>query len=214
MSNGEAFDAMPEDAARDDESEAGAQQDGRGEQSESPPFPRLGAGVNAGGREQGPVRPVNWDLLSSDQAEIAWLELNSWVSWLRLTYGLTPSVLPPCWHRHPELTLELSALHTHWLGAYDPEQHASGPLIWHRDFAETCRRLRDWVQASGTRLDRDRPTRQTRWPGEEPFPTIIEEVIDDRDLDFVQYVMADVAARRAEEEDYYQRQAEQVVDDE
>lgn len=31
------------------------------------------------------------------------------------------AVIPPFWHRHPELVWELSALHLHWLCAYDPE---------------------------------------------------------------------------------------------
>lgn len=167
-------------------------------------LPRLGNGLNAGERTPKPVRPLNWNLLTSDEAEIEWLELNSWISWLRLTYGLTPAVLPPFWHRHPELVWELSALHRHWLGAYDPEQHASGPLTWHRDFFETRMRLREWVQASGTRLDRDRPTRQTAWPGEPPFPNIAERLIPDRDVDFVEFVRADVASRRADEDAYYE----------
>src|SRR5690625_7817495 len=71
------------------------------------------------------------------------------------------------WHRHPELHWELSALHTHWLNAYDPQQNGSAPIGWHRDFADARQRLRDWVAASGTRLDRDRPTRQTIWAGED-----------------------------------------------
>ena len=48
-------------------------------------------------------------------------------------------------------------------------RHQPAPLGWHRDFADARQRLRDWVAASGTRLDRDRPTRQTAWPGEELF---------------------------------------------
>src|SRR3546814_7097678 len=58
-------------------------------------------------------------------------------------------------------------LHLHWLCAYDPNQNGSAPLGWHRDFADARLRLRDWVATCGTRLDRDRPTRQATWPGEE-----------------------------------------------
>ncbi len=171
-------------------------------------LPRLGTPVNAGGRVSTPPRPINWNMLTSEQAEIEWLELNSWVSWLKLSYGLTPAVLPPLWHRHPELVWELSALHCHWLGAYDPEQHASGPITWHRDFAEARMRLREWVQASGTRIDRDRPTRQTTWPGDTPYPTGAEAPIVDRDADFVEFVKADVASRRADEDAYFRLLAE------
>lgn len=146
-----------------------------------------------------PPHPVNWNLLGADDAEQEWLALNEWVTWLRRTYGLPASVVPPAWHRHPELVWELSALHLHWLGAYDPEQGGSAPLGWHSDFAEARERLREWVAASGTRLDRDRPTRQSDWPGEEPTPPGAEATIEDRADDFVGFVMADVARRRARE---------------
>lgn len=72
-----------------------------------------------------PPHPINWNLLTADEAEAEWLELNRWVNWLRTTYGLPASVVPPFWHRHSELVWELSALHLHWLAAYDPEQNAS-----------------------------------------------------------------------------------------
>jgi len=143
-----------------------------------------------------PPHPVNWNLLTAEEAEIEWVELNRWVNWLRRTYGLPASVVPPFWHRHPELVWELSALHLHWLCAYDPDQHGSAPFGWHRDFADARQRLHDWVAISGTRLEHDRPTRQTAWPGELPRTTVEEVGVDDRDKDFVRYV-ADDAARRS-----------------
>lgn len=150
-----------------------------------------------------PPRPVNWNLLTADEAEAEWLDLNAWVNWLRRTYGLPASVIPPYWHRHPELVWELSALQLHWLCAVDPEQNASALLGWHRDFADARQRLRDWVTASGTRLDHDRPTRQTTWPGEEPAEPATETVVVDRDEDFVQFVLDDTARRRATEAEFY-----------
>ena len=75
-----------------------------------------------------PPHPINWNLLTADDAEVEWFELNRWVRWLRTTYGLPASVIPPFWHHHPELVWELSALHLHWLAAYDLEQNASAPL--------------------------------------------------------------------------------------
>jgi len=146
-----------------------------------------------------PPHPINWNLLSADDAEAEWIELNRWVNWLRRTYGLPSSVVPPFWHRHPELVWELSALHLHWLGAYDPDQHGSAPLGWHRDFADARQRLRDWVAVSGTRLERDRLTRQTAWPGEPPADPVEDVVIGDRDEDFVHFVVDDVARRRETE---------------
>lgn len=150
-----------------------------------------------------PPHPINWNLLTADEAEAEWLELNKWVDWLRHTYGLPAAVIPPFWHHHPELVWELSALHLHWLCAYDPEQNGSAPLGWHRDFADTRQRLREWVAACGTRLDRDRTTRQTTWPGEDPADPVEDRIIDNRDQDFVQFVLDDVAARRQAEDEFY-----------
>jgi hypothetical protein len=147
-----------------------------------------------------PLGPINWNLLSGDEAAAEWADLNAWVHWLRNTYGLPPTVIPPYWHRHDELVWELSALHTHWLNSYDPEGSPSGPIAWHRDFADARNRLREWVSTLGTRLDRDRPTRRTAWPGEDPIQPAPEVVIEDREADFVRFVLEDVAARRRIEE--------------
>lgn len=117
------------------------------------------------------ARPVNWNVLTSDRAAFEWVELDRWVNWLRRTYGLGPSIIPPLWHRHSELVWELSAPHLHWLCAYDEEQHGSA---WHQDFAGARERLHDWVAACGSRLDRDRATRQTAWTGEDPAPSVEE----------------------------------------
>jgi len=143
-----------------------------------------------------PPHPVNWNLLTSDEAEIEWIELNRWVNWLRRTYGLPASIVPPFWHRHPELVWELSALHLHWLCAYDPDQHGSAPFGWHRDFADARQRLHDWVATSGTRLERDRPTRQTAWPGEATASAVEDTLFDDRDGDFALFVASDIQRRK------------------
>jgi hypothetical protein len=143
-----------------------------------------------------PPHPVNWNLLDADEAETEWKALNDWVNWLRHTYGLPVTIIPPYWHRHPELVWELSALHLHWLGAYDPEQDGSSPVRWHADFAAARERLRNWVAIAGTKLDTDRPTRPTAWPGETPAPIQEEHRIVNRDEDFAAFVKEDVAARR------------------
>jgi len=150
-----------------------------------------------------PPHPVNWNLLNAHDLEQEWLALNDWVAWLRRTYGLPAAVIPPFWHRHPELMWELSALHIHWLCAYDPEQNGSAPVGWHRDFADARNRLREWVAASGTRLDRDRHTRQTVWPGEAPAPPVEDVIIADRGEDFVEFVFEQVEARREAEEAFF-----------
>ena len=135
----------------------------------------------------GPPGPVNWNLLTADAAEEEWLALNEWVHWLR----------------HPELLWELSALHIHWLCAIHPESKGTAMLVWHRDFAEARERLRDWTSACGTRLNTDRSTRQIVWPGEKPVEPVEDMVIPNREEDFVEYMHADVEARRAEEDAFY-----------
>jgi hypothetical protein len=141
------------------------------------------------------VRPINWNALSADEAEAEWLDLNAWVNWLRRTYGLPPTIVPPFWHRHDELVWELSALHTHWLNCYDPDASPSAPLGWHRDFAEARNRLREWVATCGTRLDRDRPTRQTNWPGEPAVESGPQTFLANRDEDFVTFLISDINSR-------------------
>jgi hypothetical protein len=142
-----------------------------------------------------PPRPINWNLLPAAEAAPEWLDLDRWVSWLRTTFGLPAAVLPPAWHRHDELIWELSALHTHFLYCYDPNSPPSAPLLWMRDFADARHRLREWVSTCGTRLDRDRPTHQTVWPGELHLPAGEEAPITDRAHDFAEFVREDLTAR-------------------
>jgi hypothetical protein len=143
-----------------------------------------------------PPGPINWNLLDADQAAAEWRDLDAFVHWLKTTFGLPPAVVPPHWHRHDELIWELSALHTHFLACYDETSSPSAPIAWMHDFADARHRLREWVAICGTRLDRDRPTRQTAWPGETAEPTGGEVEIRDRAADFEQFVEADVLRRR------------------
>lgn len=147
--------------------------------------------------DERPLRPIDWNTLTADEALVEWGDLDKFVKWLRLSYGLPPAVVPPLWHRHDELIWELSALHVARVNAYDPEASPSAPLAWHREFRECQQRLREWVSLGGTRLDRDRPTRQTAWPGEPPYEPAVAVEIVDRDADFAAFVADDIAARRA-----------------
>lgn len=157
----------------------------------------LAADLNDEVDEVGEVEPVDWRTLTAVEAEMQWRSLDTFVHWLRTTYGLPPTVIPPLWHRHPELVWELSALHTHWMACYEPGGSGSAPIAWHADFADARERLREWVATSGTRLDRDRPTRATSWPGESAVAPAEEQSIVDRQADFAAFVAADLHARRA-----------------
>jgi hypothetical protein len=142
-----------------------------------------------------PPGPINWNLLDAPTAAIEWRDLDMFVTWLKNTFGLPPATVPPYWHRHDELIWELSALHTHFLACYDDAASPSAPVAWMREFADCRQRLRDWVAICGTRLDRDRPTRQTPWPGE-PVTSVVGEVeIADRAADFKKFVHEDVSRR-------------------
>lgn len=143
-----------------------------------------------------PPAPIQWSLLTATEAEYEWYALNEWAHWLRKRYRLPAAILPPFWHRHGELVEELSALHLHYLGCFHRDQDGSGPLGWHSDFDLWQKRMQEWVTISGTKLDRDRDTRQTVWPGEPPAPEIHEELIEDREADFFAYVEADLERRR------------------
>lgn len=147
-----------------------------------------------------PPGPINWNHLDADQAAAEWRDLDAFVHWLKTTFGLSPAIVPPYWHRHDELIWELSALHTHFLACYDETSSPSAPIAWMRDFADARHRLRDWVAICGTRLDRDRPTRQTTWPGEQAEPSGGEVEIRDRAADFEDVVRADLRHRARVEE--------------
>ena len=144
------------------------------------------------------VRVINWHDLDAEDARVQWRRLDRWVNQVRADYGLAPNIIPPLWHRHPELVWELSALHTFWLNAYAPGAQATSPLMFQRYFAEARSRLREWVSTCGTKLDTDRPTRQTAWPGQTPYFNAPERPILDRQADFDAFVAADVARRRAD----------------
>jgi hypothetical protein len=155
-----------------------------------------------------PLRPMNLNLLTSLEASIYWVDLDAWVTWLRREYGLGATVVPPLWHRHPELRWELSALHTAWLSSYDPEASASAPITWHRELAEARVRLAEWVSRSGTGLTEDRPTQVTLWPGEAGYGSqeswdserTRPRPVADRSADFRAWVEQDIVSRRQVED--------------
>jgi hypothetical protein len=85
---------------------------------------------------------------------------------------------------------------TTWMSCHDETAPPSAPVAWLRDFADARVRLRDWVATCGTRLDRDRPTRRTPWPGESDDDAGGEVEITDRERDFDEFVRHDLLRRR------------------
>lgn len=118
---------------------------------------------------------------------------------------------------HPPFALaieRLSALRQHWLTCYDQQAKGNMGVVFHNDFAAARERLRDWVSISGTRLDRDRATRITPWPGGEEEgwtpPDVTEHQVAGRTDDFLAFVDEQVAARRAEQD----RVMQEIIDSE
>jgi hypothetical protein len=90
--------------------------------------------------------PINWNLLTADEAEPERPGLNQCLNCLRHTYGPAASVVPPLWHHHPEQIREPSALHRQRLRAHDPARNGCVPLGWQR--------RRNWVAARRQAEDR------------------------------------------------------------
>ena len=109
--------------------------------------------------------PRDWRALSSREAAASWGELREWVDWLRAECGFDHRVVPPCWYRHRGLVSVLSALHDHWLAAYDPMGSLLGPGEWHRGLMQLEARLREWASRTGCTLGEHRADVAHRVPG-------------------------------------------------
>lgn len=100
--------------------------------------------------------PIVWSAHTPEDQELLLEELDLWVDWLTDRYRLDHRVVPHCWHDHPEILEELSALHLAWQGAYASTAMPDAPLRWHEQFAAACARLNDWVARTGCRPDAHR----------------------------------------------------------
>ena len=64
-------------------------------------------------------------------------------------HQLPPSVVPPCWYRHPALVQELYALYAIYAIAYSRTDQGSGPLGFLERFTLAKARLRDVTTGAG-----------------------------------------------------------------
>jgi len=72
-----------------------------------------------------------WRSLGPRGQEELWQQLNSWVEWIRCRYPLSRRI-PPCWHEHPEIVEELTALWLAWTHAYeDRDAPLTSAADWH-----------------------------------------------------------------------------------
>lgn len=95
--------------------------------------------------------PVDWTVLSDEEAAAELDLLDDWVEWLVWRYRLDPRTVPECWPQHGSLIEELSALRTGWVQAYASIAPGTAPLDWHQSFDHARQRLTDWVARTGCR---------------------------------------------------------------
>lgn len=87
--------------------------------------------VDSGDLKSTSPRSWSWRDLGPKAAEELRSQLTDWVGWLRSRYPLAKKV-PPCWHEHPEVVEELTALWLAWQGAYaDANASLTAPAEWH-----------------------------------------------------------------------------------
>lgn len=84
---------------------------------------------------------INWRTLTTEDAQVAWEKLRSFVEWVTVRYDIPLSVIPNCWYRHPALVEELSALHTAHTASFDVSDAGYGPISWHERFATALPRI-------------------------------------------------------------------------
>lgn len=92
--------------------------------------------------EQAPgVRPWDLALLPEEAREPVSEWLHDVVVWLNNTYAWQPrTIIPPCWHRHPHLAMELAVIAFGRLLAYQT-QTTTHPSRWHDDLQTFYQRL-------------------------------------------------------------------------
>jgi hypothetical protein len=87
--------------------------------------------LEAGSPSGGAPRAWCWRGLGPHAEAELWSQLHDWVPWLRERYPLAKR-LPPCWHEHPELVEEITALWLAWQAAYQARNASlTAPADWH-----------------------------------------------------------------------------------
>lgn len=103
--------------------------------------------------------PVRWRDLPPEDAAAVWVELREWVEWVTIRFDIPVIVIPTCWWRHGALVEELSALHSAWATAYDPQDSGLGPIMWLERWHAARPRLRAAYTGSCTNGHKDNKPR-------------------------------------------------------
>ncbi len=105
-----------------------------------------------GGQPSTPPVPmvVCWDDLPPDEYTHQLAELADWIGWLRSTYRIPSTVLPPCWFTHPGLREDIGHLWTGWLLTRHPDAGVGMiGLDWDQRREAAIGRLREATAITG-----------------------------------------------------------------
>jgi hypothetical protein len=98
---------------------------------------------------------VCWDDLPADEYTHRLAELADWIGWLRSTYRVPATVVPPCWFTHPSLREDIGHLWTGWLLTRHPDAGVGMiGLDWDQRRDAAISRLREATAITGCTASR------------------------------------------------------------
>jgi hypothetical protein len=93
---------------------------------------------------------VCWDDLPADAYTHTLADLADWIGWLRATYRIPATVIPPCWFTHPALREDIGHLWTGWLLTRHPDAGVGMiGLDWDQRRDAAINRLREATAITG-----------------------------------------------------------------
>ncbi|HEY5115645.1 MAG TPA: hypothetical protein VIJ00_08990 [Nakamurella sp.] len=105
-----------------------------------------------GGDPQTPPVPmaICWNELDPAGYARTLRDLAGWITWLRSTYRVPATVIPPCWFTHPGLREDIGHLWTGWLLTRHPDAGVGMTgLDWDARREQAITRLRDATAITG-----------------------------------------------------------------
>jgi hypothetical protein len=98
---------------------------------------------------------VCWDDLPADEYTSTLADLADWIGWLRGTYRIPATVIPPCWFTHPALREDIGHLWTGWLLTRHPDAGVGMiGLDWDQRREAAINRLREATAITGCTASR------------------------------------------------------------
>jgi hypothetical protein len=101
---------------------------------------------------------VCWDDLDSTTYASRLTELANWITWLRATYRIPATVIPPCWFTHPGIREDIGHLWAGWQLTRHPDAGVGMiGLDWDQRKDATITRLREATAITGCTATRHQP---------------------------------------------------------